>query len=457
MDLIYFNSGLSNPKLHVWFSSYIYNRSGVKNIVKFVNNEFHVVFLGDSKDFTIGFKSTGRKAFFEKRKCHFFIIDSTCEFLLYYSKQLPKNGLACYGISGFDWFLNIPNNNSIYINYDFASYAIWALNRIEEIDVNSSDKHDRFQISNSHLFVDLMYLRPIIDEWFLFIFNILKDKGFIIKNSHFDFEISHDIDVISRYKQVPIIHRFLKFFKDAFFNYENLLSYIKNPTIFVELENANNLEYLMCLSDSIKTKSKFYFIVGNSSFRYDYRYYISSVFLFSLISKIILRGHEVGIHYSYNSSKKMLIKREWLYFSNYCKSLGYQIQGGRMHYLRINFLETLTQLADAGQVYDNSLTFHEYGGFRCGTCFPYKPYNFISQNEINIEVRPLILMDDSVLNYMNFSDIEKAFDYVKNLIDSCKDVNGIFSILWHNSNLDSEFKLSLYKRILIYLNLISNE
>jgi hypothetical protein len=211
----------------------------------------------------------------------------------------------------------------------------------------------------------------------------------------------------------------------------------------------------MYLSDSINTKSKFYFIVGNSSFRYDYRYKLSSLFILSLIKKIIRKGHEVGIHYSYNSSLKRLINKEWLYFFKLCKDLGYKIKGGRMHYLRINFLDTLSQLADAGQNYDNTLTFHEFGGFRCGTCFPFKPYNFITQKKINIEVRPLILMDDSLLNYMNTTDDDNAFIYVKNLIDSCQVVNGTFSILWHNSNLDNKFKLELYKRILMYLSSIS--
>jgi hypothetical protein len=457
MNLEYFNLILDNKSLHNWFSDYIFNRLGVQNKVEFKNNEFIFLFYDNSKQFAINFKSNGRSGFFELKKSTFFVVNNHSGFVFDYSQLLPKNGLACYGVSSFDWFIDTPTNDSISFNYDFASYAIWALNRVEELDIFSSEKHNRFQIFNSHLNVNSMYLRPIVDEWFLFILNILKFNGFLVKSNSFNFSISHDIDTVSRYKEVPIIHRILKMFKDLLFNYKILFSYFKNPSAFVQCEHSNNLETLMYLSDSINVKSKFYFIVGNSSFRYDYRYYISSNFILNLIKKIISKGHEVGIHYSYNSSKKRLIRKEWLFFSDLCRKIGYRIEGGRMHYLRIDFLKTLSQLADAGQNYDNTLTFHEYGGFRCGTCFAYKPFNLISLKMINIEVRPLILMDDSLLNYMNSKDVEKTFEYVKNLIDSCWDVNGTFSILWHNSNLDDEFKLSLYKKILMYSSILSKK
>ena len=457
MDLEYFNLVLSKKSLHNWLSEYIFNRLGVQNSIKFDNNEFTILFYDHSKKFIINFKPNGRFFLFENKKNKYFVINKRSQFLFDYSNQLPKNGLVCYGISNIDWFLEEIDKNYISLNYDFLSYAIWTLNRIEEIDFIFTEKHNRFQVSNSHLKVDLLFLRPIVDEWFLFISNILQNNGFFTKNHCFSFSISHDIDIVSRYKEVPILHKILKMCKDLIFNYKTLFTYIKNPNKFVQQEHSNNLEYLMHLSDSINTKSKFYFIVGNSSFRYDYRYKLSSFFILSLIKKIIIKGHEVGIHYSYNSSLKRLINKEWLYFFKLCKDLGYKIKGGRMHYLRINFLDTLSQLADAGQNYDNTLTFHEFGGFRCGTCFPFKPYNFITQKKINIEVRPLILMDDSLLNYMNTTDDENAFIYVKNLIDSCQFVNGTFSILWHNSNLDNKFKLELYKRILMYLSYISKK
>jgi hypothetical protein len=457
MKIEYFNSILENNNLHNWLSDYIYNRVGVENIIKFENNEFTILFFDNSHEFTINFKSNGRASFFDSEVNLFFEINKNTSLLFGFSELLPKNGLICYGVSNFEWFIHTPNLNYISLNYDFVSYAIWTLNRIEESEIISSDKHNRFELSNSHLHVNYMYLRPIVDEWVLFIRNLLKSNGFIINKSIFNFSLSHDIDIISRYKEVPFVHKLLKIFKDLFFSFNTLFSYFKDSNSFVQLENSNNIEDLMILSESINSKSKFYFIAGNSSFRYDYRYYITSEFILRLINKIVTKGHEVGIHYSYNSSAKKLIKKEWSFFFNLCKELGFKIEGGRMHYLRIKFPDTLLQLAQTGQIYDNTLTFHESGGFRCGTCFPYKPYNFVTNEKIDIEVRPLILMDDSLLNYMNTFDIEKTFDYVKNLIDSCWEVNGTFSLLWHNSNLNNEFNSLLYQRILLYLKQVSKK
>ncbi len=66
-------------------------------------------------------------------------------------------------------------------------------------------------------------------------------------------------------------------------------------------------------------------------------------------------------------------------------------------------------------------------------------------------------MDDSILTYLNLNSKNIAFQYIKNIIDSCKSVNGTFSLLWHNSNLDNSNKIDLYLKILDYCNQIKNK
>jgi hypothetical protein len=50
---------------------------------------------------------------------------------------------------------------------------------------------------------------------------------------------------------------------------------------------------------------------------------------------------------------------------------------------------------------------------------------------------------------LNISN-NSAFDYIKKLIDSCYEVGGDFSILWHNSFLDTTEKKMLYLDLLEY-------
>jgi|TARA_B110001469_G_C9593433_1_gene294567 hypothetical protein len=124
-----------------------------------------------------------------------------------------------------------------------------------------------------------------------------------------------------------------------------------------------------------------------------------------------------------------------------------------MHYLKINFLETLYQLESTNQIFDNTLTFHESGGFRCGTSLPYYPFDVFNLRKINIKIHPLIVMEGSILDYSNIKNLKMALSYIKNLIDQCYINNGNFSLSWHNSDLETDDKKQLYFDILNYCSL----
>ncbi len=450
VNLQYFNEILNNKNLHTWFANFIKYRIGLTPQVQFVNNEFLLKFIDNDLDCTISFTSNGRDSFFDKdNKSVFFInkADSLSEGCM---TNLTDNGLVLYGIDNLDWFYKKKTENSILINYDFVSYSIWALNRIEEYGIVSDEKHGRFELSKSHLSLCNIYLRPIIDEWIIFISKTLTTEGFVVTSTKFDISLSHDVDIVSRYQSVPIVHLVFRLFKDFLLNRNLVKSFFKDKRTFVQNEHSFSFDWLMMNSDKFGTKSKFYFIPNNTSFLYDYRYTLNSDLIKNVLCRIRDNGHEIGIHYSYNASKRKLISKEWKGFYKFCKELNIIISGGRMHYLRFSFLETIRQLAISGQKYDNTITFHEAGGFRTGTCIKYKPFDIFQMKEIDIYIHPLIIMDDTILTYMNFETNESAFEYIKKNIDSCYKVGGIFSLLWHNSNLDTSSKVDLYLRVLNY-------
>ncbi|MBR4329139.1 MAG: hypothetical protein IKP71_04740, partial [Candidatus Riflebacteria bacterium] len=73
-------------------------------------------------------------------------------------------------------------------------------------------------------------------------------------------------------------------------------------------------------------------------------------------------------------------------------------------------------------------------GFRCGTCLEYPVFNFLTKQQLNLKEKPLIVMDTSLFHYQT----EMIPDSIKNkisvLINKCKQYNGTFVYLWHNSN-----------------------
>jgi hypothetical protein len=448
IDLKYFEKVLSSSELKNWLSQFFYERLGLKPLVHFSNGVFHFSFKQDNMLLDLNFTDLARREFFKSSENVYYV---TNEYLEGYDLgELIETDLVLYGIDYCNWFCRVDTSNSLTINYDLPSYIVWALNRIEEYGQDSIEKHGRFELCFSHLRIDNLYKRPIIDEWIVFISNLLNIKGFETKKESFSYEVSHDVDEISRYESVPLLRKSIVFLFDSFKRPRQLLKYFLNKRDFLLNEDSNTFKWLMDVSERNNIISKFYFIAGNTSFRYDYRYIINSNYVKALLSDISNRGHEIGIHYSYNSSIKKNISSEWRTLNSILSLMGLdQINGGRMHYLRINFYDTLIQLDSVNQLYDNTLTFHETGGFRAGTCKPYKPFDIFNVKELGIEIRPLIIMEGSVLGYSEITDYKLALDYVIGMIDKCYSVGGCFSMLWHNSDLQNQRK-DLYLEVLRY-------
>ena len=120
----------------------------------------------------------------------------------------------------------------------------------------------------------------------------------------------------------------------------------------------------------------------------------------------------------------------------------------RMHFLRWEWPKTAINLTASGIEKDSTLTYADHPGFRCGTCFEYKMFDPINKNILNIIQKPLILMEQSLLNknYLNFGYSKKSYELIDNLKFKCKLYKGNFSILWHNNNLVSNKARKMYLR-----------
>lgn len=90
--------------------------------------------------------------------------------------------------------------------------------------------------------------------------------------------------------------------------------------------------------------------------------------------------------------------------------------------------------------------FAGHEGFRCGTCWEYPVYNFLTRQQLKLKEKPLIVMEDSFFTYQpDLSDVDFV-SRVGNLMAKCKKYNGTFVYLWHNSSLRDEDKKALYDK-----------
>lgn len=355
------------------------------------------------------------------------------------------------------------NTNKYKINYDILGLTYWALTRLEEFEFESVDCFGRFPAKSSHAYKYNYLDRPIVDEWFCILEQILKkmwpDKKY--KEKKFTVNLSHDVDTPSEYGFLPmkkllrvlvghvIKRKQIKLVK------KTLLIWISSKRQLSPLDPFNTFDQIMNLSEKSGLKSSFFFMSGSTNPEKDGRYHLNDPAIEKLLISIKERGHEVGLHPSYDTFlKPKLILKEFKALKSHLKRIGFSQKawGGRMHYLRWKNPITLKAWDSAGLAYDSTLGYAEFPGFRCGTCFDYTAYDISEGKTLKLKVRPLIVMDCSIISdsYMGLGTTKEGLMKVLEIKNRCRSVGGSFNLLWHNSSLNSKQLWNMYQQIVEY-------
>jgi len=155
-------------------------------------------------------------------------------------------------------------------------------------------------------------------------------------------------------------------------------------------------------------------------------------------------GFELGVHPGYDTFRhrpRLASEVEYLQ-----RALRLHSPGGRQHYLRWS-PDTWLDWEACGLSYDSSLGFADRFGFRAGTAFPYRPWSWRDNRELNLIEVPLILMDCTPVKYMNLSRAE-GLARIQTLIRRIERTGGVFTLLWHNTPLLDPDYDGWYERIL---------
>lgn len=347
------------------------------------------------------------------------------------------------------------------IRYDILGLAYWMLTRLEEIGRTDLDNHRRFPATSSHAFKHGYLERPIVDEWMAILGQVMQRvwPGIELKQPQFSMKVSHDVDVPGRYAFQNLKGLVRTMGGDVFVR-KDPISAIKAPWIWLNSKRevhpkdpANTFDWLMSQSEENGLTSAFYFICGRTDATKDALYDPEMPQIRKLMRAIYQRGHEIGLHPSYNTyNRSEEIAREAGRLRKICAEEGIKQQewGGRMHFLRWDQAVTLKAWADAGMRYDSTLGYADRPGFRCGTCFEYPAFDLLNDNWLTLRIRPLIAMDCTVISerYLGLGSTQSASKKFHELKQICSKVGGTFTLLWHNSYFGQEEDFVIYKSLL---------
>lgn len=351
--------------------------------------------------------------------------------------------------------------NGWHIDYDILGLTYWMLNRIEEIGRTGVDNHGRFPATASHAYKHNYLERPIVDEWLYVLGQVMRMTWpqIELRQHTFSMKVSHDVDSPSLYSFKPW-HSIARMMAGHALKRRDMKAFVQAPWVKLTTSKQlhrqdphNTFDWLMDVSEQHSLTSAFYFICGRTDASKDADYDPEHPAIRELMCRIHRRGHEIGLHPSYNTyqrSEAVVVEAQRLRKVAAEEGINQEEWGGRMHYLRWEHPTTLHSWELAGMSYDSTLSYADLPGFRCGTCFEYPAFDPVTGTMLKLRIRPLITMECTVMSerYMGLGTGERALAKFNQLKDACAAVGGCFTLLWHNSQFVTVAERELYELVI---------
>ena len=379
--------------------------------------------------------------------------------------QLPLkcwNGLpVIYEGNGDLQSFVVQSETLIETNIDLLASSFSMLSRYEEILVDEKDQYDRFPAKASIAYKDNFLTRPIVNEYIDLLwewidsFNLGFKRKKLWNGKDFAACLTHDIDTVKRWGMRGIYSE-VRHWGEITLKKRKPLAGMRRMTkasasILSFKDPYWNFEKIINLEKEYGFSSSFYFF-GGGKHPSDARYSIHDDKISRLLLEIQDRGHEVGLHGSFDSySNPEMLQSE----KENLEKLAGEICSIRQHYLRFDAQKTFAIHEKLGIKCDVTLGFAAHEGFRAGFCFPFQPYNIKEDRPFDVLEIPLTIMDGTLSDtkYRGLT-AEEAWQSVESLLVTVKRYGGCIVLLWHNSYLD-EFEhadhTGVYERTLEWI------
>jgi uncharacterized protein DUF7033 len=339
----------------------------------------------------------------------------------------------------------LTDQNHLECALDLPLSILLTLSRWEETLDSPRDTHGRFQAKNSITCTGRFLNRPIVDECGLAFEQALEllFPSWKMTPRNLRIKVSHDADHVGipfRWRTVlrhsvrsGAIHNS---FRDVFSSISGVepteLNSVRSIALATKERGLNSTVYWKAAP------------LGPRDSGYDPRHNKVRQVV-SWLDKI---GVESGIHPGYNTfHSPEKLRREVAILRD---MLGDRPLGGRQHYLRWS-PDSWIDWENCGLAYDSSVGFAEQIGFKAGTCIPYRPWLFPLNRPADLIEIPLLVMDRTLLAYMGLTKRE-AIQAVHQIVDHCRMVGGVFTILWHNDAFLNSFYRDVYLSLLGFLS-----
>ena len=345
-------------------------------------------------------------------------------------------------------FYTFDESNNLVFNDDLLKSAFYLLSGYQETLDYSPDQFGRYTYKESIQKKLNLSAFPLVNFYFNIIMEGIEkfckinkisfNKRDIWNGKKIGFLLTHDVDRVDKYTI-----RNLKYVLKQFLGLApTKLSRVKASKLLIEhsiklFTKQNpywNFEWMKSIENRFSLNSVWFFLPNNDK-NIDAFYSFQERRIKNLVSELVEYGDEIGLHSTYYSIQNEKIMNED--FESVKNLIGENPVGNRQHWLRFKYPVTLRNLENLGIRYDSSWAFNDHIGWRNSYCLPFRPYDIKQDRMMNIWEFPLTVMDVTLFQYQNLSQ-NSALEKIDDLLDITERFNGLFTLLWHNSNFELE-------------------
>ena len=363
-------------------------------------------------------------------------------------------------------FAALRDAQTLIVHVDVIAAALFMLSRWEETVSEVRDVHGRFPAEASVAWRQGFLDRPVVDEYALVLGAWLQTllPGWSPTPRRFAVALHHDIDTLRRFSPAAGLLAPRGGLRSAAADLliersprraaRTLREIAVSRSRPAEGQALAGLARLAALATRYRLPATFFFMTADPSPR-DVGYRLDDALGRQSLAIVRDAGHALGFHPGYATPDSAQRRQDEL--RRFQEATGELQPVVRQHYLRLRIPETWRQWAAAGLPADATLGYGAQPGFRAGTCHPFRPFDLEQDTPIGIEVRPLVVMDQTLISraYLHLPP-QEVVAQVKQLAQRCRAVAGTFTLLWHNTMLAPPWD-ACYVSILTLLRTLLDE
>jgi hypothetical protein len=154
-------------------------------------------------------------------------------------------------------------------------------------------------------------------------------------------------------------------------------------------------------------------------------------------------GFDVGLHAGYATATGLdEFRHEKSMIEDY---IGREVVSCRQHYLHWDVGATPRIQSEAGIRVDSTVGFNRNIGFRAGTALPYRLFDLVTDEPLELLEVPLIIQESPLLSANALElDVPLAQETMQGFIDRIAETGGVVTLLFHPHSLAQSAYLHLY-------------